>query len=87
MQRPKITVKIVDGHAVLTVVDTETFDWIEDILTEEHDIEGSFLETCEIDGKTVYNVHFLDINDPKKLKTIVDAIDQNELQRIWNLNN
>ena len=87
MQRPKIIVKIVDGHAVLTVVDTETFDWIEDILTEEHEIEWSYLETNEIDGKTVYIAHFLDINDPKKLETIVGGIDQNELQRIWNLNN
>jgi len=87
MRQPKITIRIVGGHAVLTVVDTEVFDFIEDIFTEEHDMEWSYLETSEIDGKTVYMAHFLEIYAPKELQTIVDGIDQNELQRIWHLNN
>ena len=87
MQQSNLNIKVVDGHVVLSVLDTETFDYVEDILAEEHDLEWSYMETGETDGKPVYTVHFLEMNDPKRLQTIIDEIDQNKLQRIWNLNN
>ena len=87
MQHPAPKIEVVDGHVVLSVVDTETFDYIEDILAEKHELEWSYMETVEVEGKPVYTAHFLEMSDPKRLQTIVGEIDQNELQRIWNLNN
>lgn len=87
MQYPNPRVKVIDGHVVLSVVDTETYDYIEDILAEGHDLAWSYMETGEDGGKPLYILHFLGMSDPRRLQTIVDEIDQNELRRIWNLNN
>ncbi|WP_187428112.1 hypothetical protein ROLI_002380 [Roseobacter fucihabitans] len=87
MQYSDLKIEVTDGHVVLSVTDTETFDFIEDILAEKHGLEWSYMATDEVDGKPIYTAHFLEMKDPKRLQIIVNDIDQDELQRIWNLNN
>ena len=83
--RPKIEEK--EGHVVLIVEDTEVFDFLEDILSEQHGLEYSYLESEKVNGVETYKLHFSKNISPTRIQTAVDSIDQNELQRIWDLNN
>lgn len=87
MRKPHLKIEKKEGHVVLIVEDTEVFDFVEDILIEQHDLNYAYLETKKANGLETYTLHFPAINDPTRLQAAVDAIDPNELQRIWNLNN
>ena len=87
MSQPNLKIEVIGGHVVMLVKDTEVFDYVEDFLIEEHDLEYAYLESEETNGVTTYTLHFPETNDPTKLQTAVDAIDPDELQRILDLSN
>ncbi len=87
MRRPHLKVEKRNGHVILIMEDTEVFDFVEDILLEQHSLQYAYLESEETNGVTTYILHFPETNDPTILQTVVDAIDPGELQRIWDLNN
>lgn len=82
---PKFEIR--EGHVVLIVEDTEVFDFIDDILIEQHDLEYTYVESKNINGVEVYKLHFPKNIDLAKIQTIIDSVDKSELRRIWNLNN
>jgi len=87
MSHPNLKIEVIGGHVVLLVEDTEVFDYVEDFLIEEHNLMYSFVVIGEANGVKTYTLHFQETSDPTKLQTAVDAIDPDELQRIWSLNN
>ena len=76
-----------DDQVIVTVDDTELFDYVEDVLTEKHDLVYEYLTTPMIGSRRFYVMRF-----PKSvsLGLVSDAIAElpsDEIQRIWLLNN
>ena len=70
----------------LIIVDTELADYIDDELTEKHNIEVTSHISSEIDGKARYRLY---INHEQEDNTLsfLEKLDKNEIERIWKLNN
>ena len=86
MEQPLIKIEEKSGELLLTIQDTEIFDFIEDLLIEKYGLKYTYLETVEINGIITYSLHFPENTNQNLLQTAIDSIDQNELRRIWNLN-
>ena len=68
----------------LCVDDDELFDWLDDILSDEHDLEVGLSRQPEggpYDLLLPYDV------PTEQIETIIADLDVNEVKRIWKLNN
>lgn len=68
------------------IEDTELFDFIDDYLTEECDIENLNIEQSQIEGRNRYRVYFQPEME-KKLTSELEKLDIDEIERIRKLNN
>lgn len=76
-----------DGFTIVRFDDDEIEDWFDDIFTEEHDLEcvGCSNETT---AKGVFRLRYFDASvSVATLQEIIDAVDANEIQSVWELNN
>lgn len=69
----------------LTTDDCELFDFIEDYLEEDHDISSEF--SRHDDDLRLYVMYFSKSVSVDRLKSVLNAIDPGEIERIWSLNN
>ncbi len=87
MSQPNLKIEIIGGYVALIVEDTEVFDYVEDLLSEKHDLDYAYFGTSETNGVKTYTLHFPNTSDPTELQAAIDTMDRDELKRIWCLNN
>jgi hypothetical protein len=75
------------GDLKLRIEDTELCDIVEDILIEQFDIEDFYHTTEQHDSVHVYTLYFADIVDKEKVIEAIKSINQNEIERIFRINN
>lgn len=68
----------------LTFDDYELKDYVEDYLIEECNIEGNYSERH---GNSSFSLIFNESNIFNELRTYLDQLNKQEIERIWNLNN
>lgn len=74
------------GYLTLIIDDWELFDFVDDYLVN---IDLNFEFYSEIKNKSgiSYQMYFKPEIGTEKLKTAIAALDEKEIQRIWELNN
>ncbi len=87
MKQTLLEIEETEDHTVLIVKDYEVFDYLEDVLTEEHELEFSFMSEKDADGSMIYKMFFSKSTSNSKLRSTVNAIDAAKLKKIWKLNN
>lgn len=81
-------VKIIENNEKVVEVSVETvelFDFIEDYLIEECNLEYEYLEIKDNNGLSIHTMYF-----PKKIKketidTAIDKLDPKEIEEIFNI--
>lgn len=76
-----------DGFTVAKFDDDEIEDWFDDIFTEEHGLEcvGCSEETT---AEGVFRLRYFEASiSVATLQEIIDAVDADEIQSVWELNN
>lgn len=83
-----LKVEIFDEKLTLRVIDDdETFDFVEDTLVEEHDLEHEFDSRENPDHSGHHRLYYPRNTSRTNLLSAVDAIELSELEQIWRLNN
>ena len=87
-KQPHITIKLNQlGESVILVDDYKLFDYINDYLCEERELEfESYLANNNGTNK-MYEMNFGTKYSVEKLEMEIEKIDRNEILRIYNLNN
>jgi hypothetical protein len=75
-----------DGHVTIRIDDWELFDFIDDQL-DSHDLSYDFYSEQKSGCCHFFVMHFQSGVDYARLKEVIDSIDPQEIQRIWELNN
>ncbi len=70
----------------IIIEDTELADYIDDELTEKHDIEITSHISSEIDRKSKYRL-YINLEHENKTLECLQNLDKSEIDRIWKLNN
>lgn len=73
-------------HLYLLIEDTELFDFLEDNLTEEGNLEIKYHQQSKIDMLNRYRI-FIDPNQETNLIKFLNELDSNQINSIWKLNN
>lgn len=76
-----------DGHVVVTIDDHELFDYVDDYLTEERDIEYEYVTKHEDGSRRLFAMHFPTSVSFKRVTRAVEELPRHEIERIWRLNN
>lgn len=72
---------------VLRIEDYELYDTFEDIINEEFDLEYDYLNREEKNGIDICTMYFNKTVDKEKLDKAVRSLDQEEVERIFRINN
>ena len=86
MKSKHIEVMQVDATIELIVDDYELFDYVEDLVIEKG-LEYEFISEEVRDGRQFYKMHFGEDVKKAHLTEVVEAIPEDEIHRIWKLNN
>jgi len=85
---PHVTLFYTDKNVPqLRIEDTELFDTFDDILTERFNIVDYSHSTENIKDLKVYTIYFQDKISKEKLNEAVKSLDQEEVERIFKMNN
>ncbi len=76
-----------EGNLYVEVEDTELFDYIDDYLTGECDIEYEYLISSENDGIPVYTMIFSKETNSIVLETALNNLSVVEIEGIYKINN
>ncbi len=76
-----------EGQLFVSVEDTELFDYVEDHLIENCDIEYECFENSEINGVSVYTMFFPSNINKEELDYALSKLSALEVQRIFRINN
>lgn len=88
MKIPHIPISKNDrGHVTVKVEDTELFDYVEDHLIEQHDIEYEHVNCSEENGLKIYTIHFPKDVTSVSIEQTLGELSHIEIQRIFRLNN
>ncbi len=75
------------GITTVEVEDTELFDFIEDYLIEECDIEYEYMETSQKDNLSIYTLYFSKKFSKETIESAFSELDKREIENIYRLNN
>ncbi len=76
-----------EGITKIEVEDTELFDFIEDYLTEDCDIEYDYMEMSKRNTLTVYTM-FFSKNFPKEaIEAALAKLEPDQIENIFRINN
>ena len=75
------------NEPLLRIEDYELFDTIDDILTEQFDIDDYYIATENKGNLKIITIHFSENTDKNKLNNAVQSIDKKEAERIYKMNN
>jgi hypothetical protein len=81
-----VTLDESDGHVTIRIDDRELFDFIEDHLID-HGFICDYYSEQQSGCRHFFAMHFPAGVDHARLKEVIDSIDPQEIQRIWELNN
>ena len=73
-----------NGEITIEIDDIELFDFIEDYLIEKCSIEYAFLTDMKNKNRIM---HFTDKYSFETLKSVVQRLDRDEIEKIYQLNN
>lgn len=76
-----------DGRVRLEVEDDELFDFIDDFLCEQGDLEFEWVEVTERPGLNVHTMVFPTGLPEAVLQTLLDRLSPEEIESIFKLNN
>lgn len=76
-----------EGNLFVSVEDTELFDYVDDYLTEECNIEYDHVIESENNGVPVYTMIFSKETNKIVLETVISNISITEIEKIYNINN
>lgn len=84
-RQPHIVVKKEsNGEIIINIDDVELFDFIEDYLIEKCSIEYAFITVSKNWNRIM---HFTDKYSFETIKSAIQSIDGDEIERIYQLNN
>jgi len=86
MKGKHIEIRAVEERIEVIVDDYELFDYVDDLLTDRG-LEYEFTSEEERDGRWFHKMHFGGDVTQAQLSDVVEAIPQDEIERIWRLNN
>lgn len=86
-EQPHIVIDQLSDYITVRFDDYELFDFVDDLLIEKHNIEYIYFATEKIDNREIYVMYFSKCTDPDILREVIKSIDQEEIHRIWQLNN
>ena len=69
------------------VEDTEVFDYVDDYLTEECDIEYEHVVTSENNGIPIYTMYFPKETNIHVITTVLMTLSVINIEKIYNINN
>ena len=88
MKIPHIQINKTDeGLLTVTVKDYELFDYVEDHLIENHDLEYDYSLESEKNGVSAYTMYFPKGTPENKIKKALNELSHAEIERIFKLNN
>ena len=74
------------GNLFITVEDTELFDYVDDYLTEECNIEYSNVTSSENNNISTYTMIFPEETNIHVLTKVLKDLPISEIERIYNIN-
>lgn len=84
-KQPHIVInKKSNGEITIEIDDIELFDFIEDFLIEKCSIEYAFLTDIKNKNRMM---HFTDKYSFETLKSAIQKLDRDEIERVYKLNN
>ena len=82
-----IQVREAEGRVVVTIDDYELFDYVENFLIEQCDLEYDYMTKSEDRGRSFFSIHFpLDVTI-ERVSSAVYELSATEIERISRLNN
>ena len=75
------------GIIFVKVEDTEVFDYVDDYLTEECDIEYEHVVTSENNGIPIYTMYFPKETNIHVITTVLMTLSVMYIEKIYNINN
>jgi hypothetical protein len=88
MNIPHVNIGIdTKGIIFVTVEDTEVFDYVDDYLTEECDIEYEHVVTSENNDIPVYTMYFPKETNIHVITTVLMTLSVKNIEKIYNINN
>ena len=85
MKTSHIQVKASEAGVIVVIDDCELFDFVEDLFTE-NGLEYAYFIKEEREDCTVYVIHFEGDVSIVNVKEVVDAVPDEEIERICGLN-
>ena len=71
----------------IDVDDLELFDFVEDYLIEECDIEYEYMQELSIDGSQIYRMYFGNKYTFNEIENQKKKLDKEEINKIYKINN
>jgi len=85
---PHVFLKEIEREStVIDIDDHELFDFVEDYLTEECDLEYATMQKIENQSKTVYRMKFPTGISFSALQTALKRLDPAKIEEIYKINN
>ena len=82
----RIKIGILEGHVTVSVNDYELFDFLDDHLVE-CGLGYDYHQTRHSNGRDEYVMHFLQHDNLNQIQEVINLIPNEEVERIWRLNN
>ncbi len=88
MELPHIKIKQdIAGMTKVEVEDNELFDFIEDYLIEDCDIEYDYMETSKKEALTIYTMFFSKIYLKETIEAALSKLEIAQIQNTFRINN
>lgn len=71
----------------VSVEDVELFDFIEDYLIEECNLEYEYLKVTDNEGLIIHTMSFPKTIKKETIDVAINKLDQKEIEKIFNINN
>ncbi len=88
MELPHIKIsQATDGMVSVEVEDTELFDFVENYLIEDCDIEYDYQKTSERNCLSIYTMFFSKKYTKEIIESALNKLDANEIESVFKINN
>jgi hypothetical protein len=85
---PHVTLFYSDkDEPLLRIEDNELYNTVDNILTDQYDINDYYYTTERTENLDIYTIHFPNKTDKDKLNKAIRSIDKGEVERIYKINN